>query len=263
MPKKKRTLTARRKLLRNFLFGFGAVVAIGLIILLWFGLRRPEVIIANVDVSGTHYIDGSAVKSFTEEALDGSYFWFVPRKNALFYPKKDIEKTLVENFLPINILSIDRDRFTGLLISIEERQPIGAWCDTLSTSTPCYLVDKTGLLFETTDSSPSGTMMYHSVPEKTLGDVFLDGDFLKLHEMVTTIQTITGHSAHSVLVDEHDDVYVFFREGGELRFVRTDDKETLLDNITSTFSSRRFEEGEAFEYVDFRFGNKVYVKFLD
>lgn len=261
MPRRKGSLAARRQLVRNALFVFGVLIIIGLIVLLWFGVRRHEVTITSVDVSGTHFTDAGEVESLTQEKLEGSYVWLVPKRNALFYPKGDIEDALRETFLPINILSIDRDGFKGLLISIEERQPIATWCG-VSTTSPCYLVDKTGLLFEETDEAPSGTLVYKS-ESLELGSVLLNGDFFELHGFVTTIQTATERAAYEIVIDEHDDVFVLFREGGELRFVRTDEKKTLLDNITSTFSSKRFHSDEALEYVDFRFGNKVYVKFVD
>lgn len=262
MARKRGSLTARRQMWRNVFIVLGTLVGIGLIVLLWFGARAHEVTITSVDVSGTHYIDTRAVESLAQEKLDGSYFWFVPKRNSLFYPKGEIERTLKETFLPINILSIDRDGFRGLFISIEERQPIATWCGT-STTTPCYLVDKTGLLFEESTEVLSGTILYRSVPEVSLGSVFLNGDFFELHGFITTLQTTTSYSVQEVLIDEYDDVFVRLREGGELRFVRSDNKEVLLDNIASAFSSTRLQTNEPFEYIDFRFGNKVYVKFIN
>lgn len=260
MAKRRGSLAARRQRVRYVLFALGILVLIGLIVLLWFGVRRHEVTITSVDVSGTQFIDARDVETLAQEKLEGSYFWFVPKRNALFYPKGEIERSLKETFFPINILSIDRDGLKGLLVSIEERQPIAEWCGT-STTTACYLVDKTGLLFEEANKN-SGALVYQSEP-LALGDTFLNGEFFELHGFITTLRTTTNRAIQMVVIDEHDDVFVIFREGGELRFVRTDNKEALLDNITSTFTSNRFQTDEVLEYVDFRFGNKVYVKFLD
>ena len=260
MPKRRGSLAQKRQRVRYVFIALGVLVLIGLVVLLWFGVRRHEVTITSVDVSGTQFIDAREVESLTQETLEGNYFWFVPKRNALFYPKGEIERRLTETFFPINILSIDRDGLKGLLISIEERQMIAEWCST-STTTPCYLVDKTGLLFEEANKN-SGTLVYQSEPLE-LGTTFLDGEFFELHNFITTLRTVTNRAAETILVDQHGDVFVFFREGGELRFVRTHDKEALLDNIISTFSSKRFQTDEILEYVDFRFGNKVYVRFLD
>jgi hypothetical protein len=53
-----------------------------------------------------------------------------------------------------------------------------------------------------------------------------------------------------------------FVEGGTLRFVRTGDTGATLANIASVFGSETFRSDRLFEYADFRYGDKVYVKFL-
>jgi hypothetical protein len=52
-------------------------------------------------------------------------------------------------------------------------------------------------------------------------------------------------------------------QGGTLKFVRTADRPVLLDNIASIFSARGLSASETLDYADFRFGDKVYVKFLE
>lgn len=263
MPKKKRTLKEKRARKRNILIGVGVFALVVIVVGIGFLSRLPEVTITEVRVDGTAFIDEEAVRAFVHEKLAGSYLWVVPRKNTFFYPEHTIEKTLPDVFLPINLVDVTRDGFTSIVVAIEERQSVATWCASTASSSPCYLMDSTGFLFEEETESPGVVTYVGGVSGEPLGSYFIDGEFPVLRDIIDGMHAATNRSVAQVVIDEYDDIYVYFREGGEVRFVRAYEPKTLLDNIASVFSSRRFETEEYLEYADFRFGNKVYVKFSE
>jgi len=263
MPRKKKKTSLVEKRIRARLvvgalfFLFIVVILVGLA----YGARRPEVTISDVVVSGTNFVESNDAKKIAQESLEGSYLLLIPHKNSFVYPNRAIEDSLVEAFLPIKSVSIDRDGLTKLEVSVEERNPIALWCDNTASTSPCYYIDEEGLLFVSADGdSQQNIMMYHGT-SLGLGEVFLGGAFPKLNELIGKLNTATGKTVREVTVDESNDVFVSLNEGGELRFVLDFDLPSLLDNVASVFSSKRFTTDEALEYADFRFGNKVYVKF--
>ena len=263
MPKKKRTLKEKRAQKRTITIGVAITLFVLLIVSVALVSRLPEVTIAEVRVDGAHSISEADVRTAVEQKLAGSYFWLVPKKNTLLYPEHAIEDVLRESFPPIHLVDVTRDGFTKLVVAIEERQPVAVWCERSASSSGCYFMDDTGLLFESGDVNPAFVTYQGGVEGEPLGAHFIDGEFETLRQVVSDLHTATTRSPERVVVDEYDDIYVYFKEGGEVRFVRRYEPRALLDNIASVFSSNRFETEDYFEYADFRFGNKVYVKFSE
>jgi hypothetical protein len=138
---------------------------------------------------------------------------------------------------------------------VTERAPVARWC----LSEQCYFMDDTGMIFGKADSV-SGVEYSGLLTGDPEGQVFLDGGFPLLADFVARLPRATARTPVSVLIDENNDVDVAFQEGGVLKFNRTGDRTALLDTITTTFASKQFKSGASFDYADFRFGNKVYVK---
>lgn len=262
MPKRKSVLKKKRERTRSVVFILITLLIGAIFVGVWFGARLPEVTITEVRVDGTHFIEAGAVREVVYETLSGSYLWLIPHVNSLLYPNRKVERTLEEVFLPINLVDVSRDGFTTLVVAIEERQEVAVWCASRASTTPCYLMDNTGLLFETGERSTAMVTYSGGVAGKPLGAHFLNHEFPTLQMFLEDMHTATRRSPEAVVVDEYDDMYVYFKEGGELRFVRDYEPQLLLDNIASVFGSGRFQTEERLEYVDFRFGSKVYVKFV-
>lgn len=94
-----------------------------------------------------------------------------------------------------------------------------------------------------------------------VGTTFLSGKFPALNAFVGETAKTLGRTADAVYVEPNADVALSFVGGGELKFVMTEDATSTLDNIASVFASQKLKGRIDFEYADFRFGNKVYVKF--
>ena len=258
--KKRPNLAARRKKTRYIKAAVLGVVALALVGGVAYAARLPEVTIAHIDISGARRADAGAIEQTIRSGLSGSYALIVPKDNALFYPRTHLVDAVKEDFESVKSVTITRNGLTALAVAIEERDAIAVWCSMESTSSPCYQMDDQGLLFATVEGS-GDTLVYRS-STLSMGDTFLAGDFPKLSSFVGKLAATTGRTPTTVTVDGNDDVFVTFKEGGELRFTRAFDPDALVANVTSVFSSKRFSTGEPFVYVDFRFGNKVYVKFV-
>jgi hypothetical protein len=125
-------------------------------------------------------------------------------------------------------------------------------------------MDKEGFIFV---EAPVDTTLYVRfsglVAGDPIGSRYLDGDFDSFKSFIEEVSSTAHRTPQSVVVENNDDVSITFVQGGVLKFVRTDDSEATLDNIASVFSSRKLDTNERLEYADFRFGNKVYVKFIE
>jgi len=264
MPKGKRKLTLKQRRERaRTLIVFGGVFAFAVLIGGGiFGLHRPEVTIASVEVEGAHYTREDLVQQFATSMLKGSYFFLIPRSSTFFYPRHAMIRDAQGLFPAVQSIEIRRDHFTSLHIRITERETSAWWCTSLSSSTSCYLMDEHGFIFTKAEESRNDVLVYTGgVTAQPPATTFLNGGYASLSVFVADTAQATGRTPESVSVDEHEDVTIFFKEGGELRFSYQSAHDALLENIASVFASRRFHSDEILEYADFRFGNKIYVKF--
>lgn len=262
--KRKLSLKERRKRARIFTLVVGVVAVVSTLVFGILGLRSPEINITQVEVSGGVYTREDLVHRVVSEMLDGSYFFLVPHSNTFLYPKSHIQKELSELFVSLESVSIRRNGLTALEVALHDRTPSALWCTSFEEGAPCYFLDENGLVFTRAADVPSGLLVFSGeLSDQPLGEHYLAGAYANIVSLLSNIQTATRRTPEKVSIDAHDDISVFFKEGGEVRFTQKNADNFLLDNIASVFASRRFKTDEQLDYADFRFGSKVYVKFRE
>jgi len=259
-----------------------SVVALGLV-LVFYVSHLPQMTIATVDVSGTNLVSADEVHALVSQQLAGSYAFLVPHANALVLPAGSIKTAIENSFPPVKSVAISMKGFTTLQVAITERQPAALWCagtpsgeiandSNAATSTPstspappaggCYLMDSGGFIFAPLATTTEYARFYGALSANPIGSTYLGGGFASLQEELGNIASSIHLTPVETLVDNNGtDVSVAFTDGGVVRFVRTADPQSTVDNIASVFASQSFAQNKNFEYADFRFGDKVYVKF--
>lgn len=252
----------RRRLVWVKVAAGSAVVALSLIAV-WFLARIPATTIASIEVKGTLIVSADEVKKLVEEKLDGSYAYWIPYRNSLLFPKRNIENAVAIAFPPLAKITISRNGFNALTVTTEERMATALWCDGATEEEACYSIDKNGFIFASaTDATPT-IRFYGALSSVPIGSTYLDGGFASLNTLVTGIASSIHRIPETVIVDgTSNDVELAFADGGVLKFVRTtSNQRATLENIASVFASQSFKKNKEFEYADFRFGDKVYIKF--
>lgn len=224
--------------------------------------RLPDFQIKEIKVQGANIVTAEDVQNIVNEKLAGNYGVLIPRSNAIFAPKDEIEKALRSSFPEVARVTISGVGLTGLSVNIEERKTEAAWCAGAVTGAgDCYALDGDGFIFMKLASATGYVRYYGSVDGGPVGATYLSGDFKTLDSFVKDTTGSINRAADSVSVAVNNDVTLAFTGGGELRFVKTDDTQATLENVASVFASQSFKTKKDFEYADFRYGNKVYVKF--
>jgi hypothetical protein len=258
-----------------------SVVALA-IVLVFYVSHLSAMTIATVDVSGTNLVSADDVHALVSRKLAGSYGFLVPRANALVVPVASIRTAIENAFPPVKSISVSTRGFTTLNVAITERQSAALWCAGTpsgeisnddnppaggATSTPagpngCYLMDADGFIFAPSATTTGYMRYYGGLSINPVGSTYLGGGFASLQGELQDIAGSIHRTPTETLVDNNGtDVSVVFAEGGVLRFVRTADPQSTVENIASVFASQSFQQNANFDYADFRFGDKVYVKF--
>jgi len=243
--------------------------------------RLPSVNITSIEITGNKVLDSDGLKSVVSDELTGNYFLIFPKTNIFLYSKNSIKKHLLGKFKRLKDVKFSLVDKRILSVSISERAPDYVWCGAQipemkpDTEAPaCYFLDDSGYIF---DEAPyfSGDVYF-----KFYGSVYLEGDtpigsyfapgiFSKFLTLKEELDNMTLRPV--ALLVEEDGVIKFLLSGLNNTMpeiiLKTDlDFESALGNLqsaldTDPLKSEFKNKYSSLEYIDLRFGNRVYYRF--
>jgi hypothetical protein len=269
-PEKQIEYQKKRRVLSVLLFvGLGAFVAL----MIWLP-TISSLQIASIVVEGNKVLTKEEVGKEIDRTLSGKYLLIFPKTNILVYPKEDVEKTLREAFPRIKNLQARLDQERVLTVTLTEKEPFALWCGREKAAVdgilqPCAYLDEDGFIFA---GAPhfSGDTYFEFYGKGSLqdgediGHNFLPPDVF--HRVIKIKDEFEGFHIHSVKIFIAEDGGAEFTEsaGYGLRFNIDQDVPALLSNMQAVFRSASWGKATVsgtLEYLDFRFGNKVYYKY--
>ncbi len=229
--------------------------------------RLNSLRISQIEVVGNKVADAEAIKSVAEEQMAGNYFWFFPRANFLLYPQNIIKAELGNNFKIIKDINLSIKNKI-LEISITERQAKYIWCGATVSDSKCNFIDEDGYIF---DEAPyfSGEVYFKFYGAQT-ESYFYKQNFKQLILFRDNLIKL-GLKPFALYVKDGEDAEMFlsnptsttvpkiiFKIGSDLQNV-TENLQAAL--TTEPLQSKFKNDYASLQYIDLRFGNKVYDKF--
>ncbi len=249
-------------LMRQIIVGLMIVAFFGMLLIsIWYGSRAEAVTISKVSVRGGETISHAEVERLVREKLDGTYLKFVPRSFAFTYPHDDIESR-VREIKRIKNLTIMRSGGTELIVEFDEYTPHALWCKD-SDSEGCYFLDENGYAFSSAPSLSGGSFMRFVAIGKAPKEheqAFDSEQYHRAHELVNRFRD-AGWDVSKAEIDAAGDAFLTVTGGGEFKVSLKQDAKTTVDNLLTVLNSEKFAHINPgnFEYVDLRFGSKVFV----
>ncbi len=278
-----RTKILNRKRRRKLRLMTLLVVFLILFILGLLSLRHQAIRIEDIEISGNKVIAKDSILKESKKLLEGNSLLIIPRSSVFFYPKDEIKNTLLAKFGYLETVDINSSLLGTLKIKVTERQGKYTWCADGADSR-CFLATSEGFVF-----APVATNSNALFKIVGLGDGEIIKPFVypigknKFNNLVSRIETLPQTvnklsggklSVGAVTLSPADD-YVFkvrdrsqgnVYEWNLLVSGRTD-LQNLGKHLEAVFLSTEFRNqmasGASLEYVDFRFGKKVFYKYLD
>jgi|SRR3989344_930278 len=270
--RKKRTLTERRRRLfylkTAVLIGF----AIWLFIVLAWLSYQPVFTIKEIEFTGLALVDKSIVNEVVEKNTRQKTLGLISRKTLLTLPRSAIKESLYSSSPSIKEVSFDFTGINKLAVFIKEREPVGVWCGLSPSPDPlqenCFFVDEDGFVFSRAPVTTGAVYVRYygglANPFPPIGLSLLDKKvFLELRFFLETLKS-SGVSVLRVILDDGFEVSLDLAGGGKVIFSLKSDLHKTLDNL-EVFVARGGDGDTAkylgsFQYVDLRFGNKIYFK---
>ncbi|GEM_PF-1867437 len=274
---KRRTIVsvpyARRRrqkiVIRLTLIAVAVLVLFGtLIYILW----RPALRIQTITVSGHTFSDTETIATTAQKIVSGKYWYLFPRDSFLLIPRPAIRAALFVQHTELRDIDIDVDGPTRMSIEVMEHEPYSQWCSTVTVnddlirSADCYSMTQTGYIFVHTVPTelPSPIRWYGLIEtDSPLGQTFVVTPTLTEWQDFSELLANTVSPLTYIIAKGNSEYEAVFENGGKLFL---NDKQSLERSFSSlrTVLSERAKtastSASAFEYVDLRFGSKVYVK---
>ena len=260
----------RRKLRAVVAFMFILLIAGAVYGVHWLSYL-PRFTVQAIQVQGTEQLDPALIQSYVGSVIDDGSYHFLSRSNIFLYPKVVIEKGIVESFPRVKTATVSRDGMFGqnVTVAIVERAPLAQWC-TSTAQSDCYAMDDQGYIFSTAASSTDTVRFAQPYlftggiatdTTSVIGQTFAPGHVPGILALLHLLIQNDDLTPVSVDVQDDQDFSIMFSQGFLLKASYGEDANALARNIQLVLGSDVLKgQQENLEYIDLRFGNRVYYK---
>lgn len=256
-PFPKKTLFAVAALLGS------AAIAGGLVYL----ARLPYLRVGPIEIRGAMTLPPQRIEAEIRQELAGPVFRFLPRDNFFLVSAESIERRLRGRFPQIETVNVGKRFPNRLIVAVGERQLWGVYCERPDETKPprtCFYLDTHGVAYSEVAAVEGWLLpvIYAPVLDGDGGTAVAPATLEFYSRAREALAVIDAHLlAATVSTSTPDDIRLSLAEGWEL-WVSTNrpvgEWLTVLRTVLEKeISDRRGE----LEYVDLRFGNKVFYKY--
>lgn len=230
----------------------------------------PKYSVTSVNVSGAEIVSPKLIRAYAETKLNDGTSPIISRQNIFLYPREEIEKGITGYFPRIQKAEVERNSMLAQAVTVKltERNPFALWC---SDDQECFLMDESGFIFARAESSAENTDPIFrgglsvkagiTASETAIGQTFLPGRFAGMLDLFDRLRK-AGFAPTGASVHDDQDFTVSFSEGFLLRAAFAENATALVRNLQLSLTAEPVKgKVNKLEYIDLRFGNRVYYKF--
>ena len=248
--------------MRQIIVGLMIAAFFGMLIVsVWYGSRITALTLAHITVSGGETIEHADIEQTVREKLSGSYLKIIPRAFAFTYPHEEIVAALKE--IPrVKDVTVVRTGGTTLRVEFSEYEPQALWCAE-SDMNNCYFLNESGYSFSKAPGLVGGSFLriiaigkepqVHTTP-------FNPDEYARVVELRNKFADNKWFIKRAD-IDTAGDAFLTLVDGGEFKVSLKQSADETISNLNTVLGSEQFDHIEPgnFEYIDLRFGSKVFV----
>ncbi len=237
--------------------------------------------ITEIKVVGNEALSADKITEAVNQRILANYFFLFPKNNFLIYPKREIRKDLLVDFMRIREAKVYREGRNTLVVEVKERKANYLACalrdesEVPSENTHCYFIDDKAYVFSEAPQF-SGSVYFKFFRILREGEQFLGENFFSEEEFNRLIQFKDSVAKINLLptslfigADGHNDLFVQSGKSdvpAKIIFNSGADYLKLFDNLSSALVTEPFlsafkNKAKDLLYIDLRYENKVYYKF--
>lgn len=255
----------KKRFLRKFTFLFLFLLLFSFSILSFFYL--PYFKIKKISIGGNSTISSEKLTAEVLNYLEEKDLKIFPRDNILILSKDRLKEDILNRFSRIKEININKSFFDTLSLEVKERNNEAIFCLD-DKREQCDFLDENGITFEKAPYFSAGVFLSFfdqrqgsSTPTwESNSQVISQEQFKKLIEFKNLVQEknikvsdITLKKEGVYQLDTDEGWYILLNEQNESRL--------SFENLKSTLDSIIKTKRGQLDYIDLRFGNKVFYKF--
>ncbi len=251
-------LSTRRRKRKKFKTSFLLFLVAFILVLGLAALRLQIFRIQKIEISKLETVNQGKIKNEIKNEISGNFFYIIPKDSLFFYPKSVIRKNLEQNFPSLSSLQLTGSIINQTLyVATEEKVTVALWC-----SGACYNMDYTGSVFASAAGDNQSFIKYEGlILGNPVGKKFSQ-DFAELAKFAKSIKTL-GFPVEKVKIIDENSAEMQLQEGFYIKFLPRAAGEGLLENLKIFIENLKAKNGGSLpnlEYIDARYGNKIFYK---
>lgn len=252
----------KQKIRKIKMYAYAGLFVIVCIVFIYIA-RLPAIQIQQVKVSGTIFVEKTEIEKKTQDILRTKSLFFIPKSNIFLFPKKQLEKSILQNPAIISA-KIRKDFWNTLTIDITEQDKKMIYCSSVENNT-CLYINEEGFIYAQVKDiiiPEQEVLVYTELGEKRIGEIILDKSVY-----INVLLFIKNTARYDIKIGK-----VYIKQDGIIEFVTRDDVRIItsvfddfqkgFSHLIALFEKDVIHKDKFFEieYIDLRFGNKVFYK---
>ncbi len=273
-PRRTSQLRAKRRRLRVIAFGVFVVLCGAATWGVSYASYLPQYTVQRITVTGVDAASADTISQFVHSLVYPGTYPLISHANILIINKDVIARAIVTNFPGIKSAAVTRPAplSTELDVALGERSAFAKWCgDQYASSSQCFEMDDSGFVFAPVDDTVASSTQAFATPytfygalDATSSDPVGHG-FVMAHMpgIISLLTDLSGanFTPEGATVIDDTDFSVPLAEGFYIKASFGEDPDMLVKNLQLILSSAALNGQEPqLEYVDLRFGDRVYYK---
>ncbi len=265
----------RQKIVKSILY---TILVATILASFVFIMRADFLKIKSIDIGGNVSINADEMSASVSNIISGNYLYVFPKNNILIFPKKEIGQQLAKDFPRIDGLKISTAG-DNVKVNITERKPQALWCgfSFAEAMDPCSFVDSSGFVFSKAPQfDGTSYLKFYGGSLATSTDEGLNiawqlvppEEYSKIITFISDSKEL-GLELIAVEITDENSYKFQTKNNGVLIVNRQEDLKLTTNNLKASLSNQILwkkgvggvKELAQFEYLDLRYGNKVFYKF--
>lgn len=256
-------ITKRRQKRRNF----GLFVKVGAVLFVLVGgvyiLRADFLQVKKFEVLGNQTLGVESLKNAAANFSLGNKFLLVPKSNILFLSENQLAAVMLSKFPRIQNVDISKNYLDkNIVIKITEREAQYLWC---SGSDECFNMTASGLVFEKTDNMDNKIIFEGVLASSPIMKNFATPEKMKSYAKMIEDFGMAGFDAVSINVESDDKAVAKIKTDKNISNIifnpaENDFSKPVQNAILLIKETKSKNPSAVFQYIDTRFGNKMFYK---
>lgn len=261
---KKVIKTQKRKLRIWFIIFLTAItLTFAVSALLFFPYGR----VSKININGVDVIFQEVLRKEVYSSLMGNYAWIVPKSMLLALDTNSVSLNLQQKFPQLEKVIVSKKYPNGLEIFVAERKFLGIFCnDFVSVQNPrCAFIDDSGFAYEEASNSYGALITKIKSDMETFqvpSQVVAFGTMARFKNFAEEFKKEIGEEiiGYEILSKISDETRLVTANGYKI-YVKLDaDAKNTAHALKRVLEEEIAGKKEKLEYIDMRFGNKMFYK---